>query len=78
MGGEGVIRDNRGMVLPATGRLGTSWAAEFPLQEGIPRSTATTGPAPWQLPIWAQVCTRTNFNTGPNLHTGALHTGALL
>lgn len=64
--------------LPATGRLGTNGATEFSLKQGIPGNTATTGPASQQLPVWARICARANFNTGTNLYTGALHAGALL
>lgn len=64
--------NTRCMSSPATGGLCTNRATEFALKEGIPRSTATTRAAPCQLPIWAHVSTRAHFNTGTNLHTGAL------
>jgi len=66
------LKNIKPVILPATGGLCTNGATEFTLKEGIPGNTATTGPTPWQLPIWAHVSTRANFNTGTNLHTGAL------
>lgn len=67
----------RRVVSPAAGGLSADSAAEFTLDGGVPSNAAATGLTPRQLPVCTSISARANFNTGPNLHTGALHTGPL-